>query len=101
MCRMRAVSNLLWKRVAVIVVAATAISVSSLATEQTLAHALQNRSADIPSRAITGQHSASESTVSTRPVVLLLLQGGTIGPITSSVVAGGGGSSSGGSLSIS
>jgi hypothetical protein len=42
----------------------------------------------------------SSGAVTRNRFALLLLQGGTIGPITSSVIAGGGGASAGGSFSI-
>jgi hypothetical protein len=89
---MHAMPKHIWKNLALIVVATVALAAPSFATEQTAAPAVRKKSG--------GRPSPSASIAVTRPIVLVLLQAGTPGPITSSVIAGGGGSSSGGSFTI-
>jgi hypothetical protein len=67
-------------------------------TAQPRRHSAQNMKAAISSKASDGKSSGAGTN---NRFALLLLQGGTIGPMTSSVIAGGGGTSAAGSFSIS
>jgi hypothetical protein len=87
------------KHVAVIVIAA-AIAGPSIATAQSPAHCVQTRkSAALPLQSVPEGCPSTKPSVASRRIVLLLVQGGTIG-VTSSVIANGGGASSGGNFSI-
>jgi hypothetical protein len=83
-------------QIAIIVIAAVVVCPATK-TAQPLRHSAQKTKTAVSSKASTGKTSGAGAS---NRFALLLLQGGTIGPITSYVIAGGGGTSAAGSYSI-
>jgi hypothetical protein len=86
-------------QIAVIAIAGV-MSLPATKTAQPLGHPAQNTKATVSSKEANAAKSSSPTAGPNNRFALLLLQSGTIGPITSSVIAGGGGTSAAGSFSI-
>ena len=84
-------------QIAIIAIAAV-VACPATKTAQPLRYSAQKTKPAVSSKASAGKSSGADAN---NRFALLLLQAGTIGPMTSSVIAGGGGTSAAGNFSVS